>query len=1473
MGATHATTFRALCVTAVGAVVASLLLVAQPAVADTRPADPATPVTVSADALPTAQVDGVVWSQEIVGNQVFVGGNFTKARPAGAAPGQNTVTRTYLMSYDLKTGVMNPNFAPVLDGQVRDIASSPDGATVYVVGNFTKVNGQNRYRVAAFKASDGSLLPWAPGSNQEVSTVSATASTVYLGGPFTSINNKERLRVAAVRVSDGTVTDWAPRVADNYVRGIAISPDEKEIVLGGNFTSVNGSTSPGYGLVALDSTTGVVTPFATNNLIRNAGKDAAIYSLNYDQDGIYGTGYTYGGGGNLEGAFSAKWGGGALNWVEDCHGDTYGVAPYKGAVYTAGHAHYCTTVGGFPQTEPWTHQRALAFSKATTGVLGRNEYGGYYNFQGTPAPSLLDWYPDLAAGTFTGASQAAWTVSAGNGYVLLGGEFPSVNGVAQQGIVRFAEREIAPNTDGPRVGGSNWVPTATSQASGTARLTWQANYDRDNARLTYDVFRNGDTSKAVYSTTADSHMWWNRPQLTFLDRGLTPGSTVTYRVRATDPFGNVSWGDSASVKVSSTGVLTDYSYSVLADGAVNYWRLGESSGTAISDLAGGSNATASSGVTLGAPGAIVRDADTAASFPGTSAGFIASDTKIQGPNSFAVEAWFKTTSTRGGKIVGFGDRNTGDSGNYDRHVYMEPNGKVTFGVWPGEGRTLTSSASLNDGKWHQVVGNLGPSGMSFYVDGVLQGARTDTTTGQSYAGYWRIGGDSSWSGDNYFNGSVDDVAVYGQPLNGAAVSSHFALGQGKSAPVAAFTPTVTDLGVAFDASASTADGAITDYAWTFGDGATGAGATVQHTYATAGKYPVTLTVKDVNGLSKAVTQTVTVTAPNALPTASFTSSAVDLAASFDASASADSDGAISTYSWNFGDDTAAGTGRTASHAYAKAGSYTVTLTVTDNRGAQATSTGIVTVKVPVDGTIVRDNFERTSTNGLGSTETAQAWSVAGSGTNYTVSGGVGRLTSQTKGANLQASLNSVASADTEVRVVASPQQAPTGSGVYVSVLARKVGSDDYRARAVLNANGTVNLELQRSGTLLRNAVVSGLTYQTGDKLNFRVQAFGTSPTTVRAKVWKAGAAEPSAWQLSTTDSTAVLQAPGGIGLGTYLGGSATVFPLTVTFDELWAGSTSSSPPVVTPVPNKAPTAAFTAAVSDLVANVDASTSTDSDGTIQSYAWDFGDGQTATGATASHTYGKAGTYTVVLTVTDNAGTSSTSSKSVTVTAPVVTPPVDPPVTPVDATIVSDAFDRSVTGGLGTSDKGGAWTLSGSAGAFSVADGTSVFTSRAGGTNLAAYLQDVTSTAAEVSADIVLPASPVGGSAFTSVIARRAGGDDYRGRVIVGTSGQVNLELLRGGTLLRNTVLTGVTYSAGDKLEVKVQAVGTSPTTLRMKVWKSGTTEPTDWQLTTTDSTAALQQAGSFGIGTYIGGASTALPFVIRVDDLKVTTVTP
>ena len=771
------------------AVALSSLVAVAPAHADSAPADPTsprTPATVTADALPAPQVDGVVYQQLIVGNTVYVAGKFAKARPAGSPAGTNEVTRTSVLAYDLTTGALSTTFAPSVVGQVKALAASPDGKRLYLGGSFTSVNGTTRYRLAAVDPRTGALVTnWAPTTNATVNSIAASGSSVYFGGIFSTVGNQARAKTGAVAASNGAILPWAPQVAGGDVLSLVTSPDGSKVVLGGSFTSVNGSDRPGYGLAMTDPATGATLPFQANDLVRNGGTTAdggagAIFSLAATPQGLFGSGYDFKGTGNLEGAFKANWDG-DLTWVEDCHGDTYSVAATSKAVYIAGHPHYCGNVGGQPQTEPWSFQHAMAFGQEATQTITRDPHG-YHNWEGTPAPSILHWVPEFGIGKLTGLNQAVWSVAATEEYVVYGGEFPTVNGKTQTGLTRFAVKDLAPNSQGPVASGSTFKPDVSSLEAGTARVTFPANWDRDNADLSYEVYRNGNLKAPVYVTKASS-TYWKRPTIGFVDRGVTPGSTVSYRLRATDPLGNTVLGDSVSVTVSSAPTSA-YESAVTANGATSLWQLDEPSGTRGRDSIGFEDLVVQPGVVRGAAGQLAGES--ASTFTGDEKGTssASSQTRIQAPDTFSVGAWFRTTTTAGGKIVGFGDKTTGRSGNYDRHVFMEPDGRVTFGVWTGQESNITSPTALNDGQWHQVVATLGADGQQFFVDGRRVGTTT-TTRGQDYQGTWRVGGDTPWRGAAFFAGDVDDVAVYPTALTKAQVDAEWvASGRPSRLPVA-----------------------------------------------------------------------------------------------------------------------------------------------------------------------------------------------------------------------------------------------------------------------------------------------------------------------------------------------------------------------------------------------------------------------------------------------------------------------------------------------------------------------------------------------------------------------------------------------------------------------------------------------------------------------------------------------------------------
>ena len=242
-------------------VAAAFQLMSPAAVADTVPAvanDPANPETVAAKPLPTAQIDGVAWSQAVIGNTVYVAGSFTNARPAGSAPGVNTVPRSNLLAYDITTGNLVDSWAPSTNAEVVSIVASPDGSRLYVGGSFTSISNTigttttttTRNRMAALNPSTGAVITtFNPNPDAKVSAIAATNSTVYFGGSFGNVGpfatRKPRSRLAAY--SAGAQLNWAPAAAGGVVKALTVTPDGSKVIAGGQFTTMNGSGNPGYG--------------------------------------------------------------------------------------------------------------------------------------------------------------------------------------------------------------------------------------------------------------------------------------------------------------------------------------------------------------------------------------------------------------------------------------------------------------------------------------------------------------------------------------------------------------------------------------------------------------------------------------------------------------------------------------------------------------------------------------------------------------------------------------------------------------------------------------------------------------------------------------------------------------------------------------------------------------------------------------------------------------------------------------------------------------------------------------------------------------------------------------------------------------------------------------------------------------------------------------------------------------------------
>jgi len=346
-----------------------------------------------------------------------------------------------------------------------------------------------------------------------------------------------------------------------------------------------------------------------------------------------------------------------------------------------------------------------------------------------------------------------------------------------------------------------------------------------------------------------------------------------------------------------------------------------------------------------------------------------------------------------------------------------------------------------------------------------------------------------------------------------------------------------------------------------------------------------------------------------------TSGTSPLTVNFDASSSSGSAGSILMYEWSFGDEEA-DTGKTVSHTYRHPDIYTARLTVTDDDGNVDSTSRTITVTAAV-GTPPSAGFTATPSSGevpLAVTLNASAsFDPDGSITSYAWSFDDG-----------------VSGAGVAVT------HTYTSAGTYYPLLCvtDDDGNQDYAAQTVHilsspNANNPPTANFTASPT-------SG---QAPLAVSFNGSGSSDSDGSITSYAWSFGdGGSSSGVTASHTYNNA----------GTYTA------RLTVTDDD---GSTDSVTRTIqasgTPVANNPPTASFTASPTSgqapLAVSFNASGSSDSDGTISSYAWTFGDGGSSSGITANHTYSSAGTYTVTLTVQDNDGATDATTTQIEVTA--------------------------------------------------------------------------------------------------------------------------------------------------------------------------------------------------------------------------------
>jgi PKD repeat protein len=347
---------------------------------------------------------------------------------------------------------------------------------------------------------------------------------------------------------------------------------------------------------------------------------------------------------------------------------------------------------------------------------------------------------------------------------------------------------------------------------------------------------------------------------------------------------------------------------------------------------------------------------------------------------------------------------------------------------------------------------------------------------------------------------------------------------------------------------------------------------------------------------------------NENPTASFvyspTSPKIDDRVNFNASASSDADGTIVSYQWAFGDG-GSGSGVTAGHKYKTAGTYAVVLVVEDNSGNHGTTSQTVTV---TEGDAPVASFVYSPTN------PAENETIYFNASGSTDEDGT------------------IVSFDWDFGdgTIASGQSVTHkygGSGSYTVVL--RVTDDDGNTD-----NATQTISIGDNDRPVASFIFSPTNPLVDERVHFDAADSYDPDGTIVGYEWDFG--------------------DGGTGSGVDVfhryssKGSYTVY-LRVTDNS---GNTANTAKSVTVSDNQSPTASFIFSPSVPLTGepvyFNASESSDPDGTIVMYAWDFGDGHFGTGREVDHTYSDSGTYRVTLVVTDNSGNSDSISRDVTVT---------------------------------------------------------------------------------------------------------------------------------------------------------------------------------------------------------------------------------
>ncbi|MEO8105696.1 MAG: PKD domain-containing protein [Actinomycetes bacterium] len=764
-----------------------------------------------------------------VGDRMVVGGNFTQIQNAGSGP---IINQRGLFAFDPDTGKIDNAFLPTLNGDVTTVLPHPDGDKVWVAGAFGKVNGDNHSRLVLLNLETGqavnSFNP--PAISAEVTAMKLSKGRLFIGGDFATVGGQARQAMASLDASTGALTTAMNSVISGTLqegKGVAsikafdLSPNGNRLVAIGNFTQVDGKTRSQLAMWNTKKSTAVLKNWATERYgnVCNTVFPTYMRDIDVSPNGkfflVVTTG-SYRSGQLCDSA--ARWdmqGKGTKRvpkWVNYTGGDTLTAVEVTGPIaYLGGHMRWLNN--------PYKGDAAGSGAWPTEGLAAVDTRNGL----------PYSWNPGRERGLgvfdFLPTDTMLWSVSDTNSWA---GEYrPRLAGFP------FGNATLPADAIG-RLPGDVWQLGAIAGAGVDDQRLSGFDGTTVNAQATSAGDQPWSTARAAFAVDDTVYVAWGNGTFTAqsfdgVSFGATQQIDLYSGTPATPGYTNNFVNDIASI----TGMFYDpvraRIYYTMQGSTALFWR----AFTPESRVVGASRQT------LGKTGALRTG-------------------KVQG--------MFLT----GGQVY-FADRTTGSL----NRVQFRDNRFIGTAQVVNQTIDWRAKALFLSSQWATLAPNLPPvadftstcTGLTCVVNGSKS---TDPDGG--VIGYGVDYGDGTvLTGKN----TEHEYAVDGDYTITVTVTDNRGLTKSKTRvvsvaappnvlPTAAFDVSCWGLDCAVDASTSTdTDGSIASYAWTFGDGSTGSGATANHVFAADGAYLITLTVTDNRG---GVATTSTTKTVNAIPT-------------------------------------------------------------------------------------------------------------------------------------------------------------------------------------------------------------------------------------------------------------------------------------------------------------------------------------------------------------------------------------------------------------------------------------------------------------------------------------------------------------------------------------------------------------------------------------------------------------------------------